>query len=112
MALMSRLFAGVRELEACEVNDSAHLTPGVRGFHVRLVQTALVRLGFGGIQGLEYVQGVYGPTTAGAVLRYKTSRQIINYSYQRSPDNIVGKMTIVALDKEMRTLELRPSASR
>lgn len=43
----------------------------------------------------------YGPSTASAVLRFKTKRSIINYGYQTRPDNIVGKMTIAALDKEL-----------
>jgi len=101
MALRSRLFAGVPELEACLVQDSAHLTPGTQGEHVRLVQQALVYLGFKSITGPEYIQGVYGPTTTAAVLDYKTKRQIINISYQTKPDNIVGKMTIKRLDDEM-----------
>jgi peptidoglycan hydrolase-like protein with peptidoglycan-binding domain len=110
MALFSRLFAGVRELEDCQINDHAHLTIGAKGYHVRLVQTALVRLGFSGIHGNEYLQGLYGKTTANAVLRYKKSRQIINAAYQSAPDDIVGKMTISRLDQEMFSLETRSSS--
>jgi hypothetical protein len=43
----------------------------------------------------------YGIATAKAVLSYKTKREIINRTYQSSPDNIVGKMTIAALDRDM-----------
>jgi peptidoglycan hydrolase-like protein with peptidoglycan-binding domain len=100
MPLFSELFSGCRELEECLVKDSAHLVVGTRGYHVRLVQRALVRLGFGRIDGAEYLRGLYGPTTADAVLRYKTSRQIINFSYQSKPDNIVGKLTIARLNQE------------
>jgi hypothetical protein len=46
-------------------------------------------------------KGQYGPTTAAAVLRFKTENQIINRSYQTRPDNIVGKMTMKALDQAM-----------
>ena len=106
--LFSELFSGCRELEDCLVRDSAHLILGTKGYHVRLVQMALVRLGFGGIDGAEYQLGVYGPTTADAVLRYKASRQIINFSYQTKPDNIAGKMTIARLDKETASLEKTP----
>jgi peptidoglycan hydrolase-like protein with peptidoglycan-binding domain len=108
MALFSNLFRGVKELQACEVNDSAHLTIGSRGMHVRLVQTALCRLGFKNIHGREYIDGHYGTTTAAEVMRYKTSRQIINHAYQKTPDNIVGKMTISRLDGEMIILEHVP----
>lgn len=108
MALFSELFSGCSELEDCLVRDSAHLVVGTKGYHVRLVQVALVRLGFGGIDGAEYLQGLYGHTTADAVLRYKTSRKIINFSYQSKPDNIVGKMTIARLDQETSNLERRP----
>ena len=47
----------------------------------------------------------YGASTASAVLKYKTKRKIINTSYQTKADNIVGKMTIAALDKEMYRFE-------
>jgi hypothetical protein len=43
----------------------------------------------------------YGPSTAAAVLAYKRKRKIINRAYQQSEDNIVGRMTIAALDKDM-----------
>ncbi|MBP0580445.1 peptidoglycan-binding protein [Labrys sp. LIt4] len=111
MALHCRLFAGVPELEACLVNDQAHLTAGTTGHHVRLVQEALVKLGFNQIDGRDYIDGVYGASTAAAVLRYKTSRQIINRAYQSSPDNIVGKMTIKSLDTEMLARQNFPTPS-
>ena len=38
---------------------------------------------------------------AAAVLAYKKKRNIINWSYQQQADNIVGKMTIAALDAEI-----------
>ena len=54
----------------------------------------------------------YGPTTAKAVLAYKTRRQIINRSYQSKPDGIVGIMTMRVLDEEMVLSELRDAAAR
>lgn len=107
MALKSRLFQDDDRLQSCQVHDPSHLTLGTKGHHVRLVQTALVNLGFGGIDGQEYIGGIYGRTTAEAVLRFKTSRNIVNRSYQTQPDNIVGKMTITTLDKEIIEFENR-----
>jgi hypothetical protein len=50
----------------------------------------------------------YGTSTATAVLNYKRVRRIINFSYQTTADNIVGKMTIASLDREMAKNEARP----
>lgn len=111
MALHSRIFRDEERLRSCAVNDTSHITLGAKGHHVRLVQTALVNLKFGGIHGREYVEGHYGPTTADAVLRYKTSRKIINFSYQTRPDSIVGKMTITRLDSEMLVFENQAAPS-
>jgi hypothetical protein len=47
----------------------------------------------------------YGRSTAAAVLAFKKKRDIVNRSYQTRADNIVGKMTIAALDKGMLALE-------
>ncbi|MDQ6640601.1 MAG: hypothetical protein M3Z15_13200 [Pseudomonadota bacterium] len=59
----------------------------------------------------ELVAQFYGGSTARAVLAFKTKRQIINRAYQSKPDNIVGKMTIARLDREMFFFEAtnRPS---
>ena len=45
----------------------------------------------------------YGTTTAAAVLNYKRTHvpPIINKSYQDTPDDIVGQMTIKAMDQEL-----------
>src|SRR5262249_43606378 len=43
----------------------------------------------------------YGPSTAAGVLAYKKKRKIVNRSYQSTEDDVVGKMTIASLDKEM-----------
>lgn len=112
MTLRSRLFRGSAELQKCAVSDPAHLVPGSSGGHVRLVQTALVYLGSKEITGAEYMKGEYGTTTASAVLKYKTERQIINRAYQSKPDNIVGKMTIARMDSDLRLFEILPPPSQ
>jgi peptidoglycan hydrolase-like protein with peptidoglycan-binding domain len=101
MLLRSRLFQGNAALEACLLHDQAHVTPGSVGEHVQLIQRALVYLGDRTISGTEYRTGTYGKTTTAAVLAFKQRRQIINHSYQRQADNIVGKMTIRKLDDEV-----------
>jgi hypothetical protein len=101
MPLSSKLFRDNKQLEAAAVQDQSHITLGSRGEHVRLIQRALGYLGIPGVSGREYAEATYGPTTANAVLRYKTMRGIINRSYQSAPDNIVGKMTI-AVSKRCR----------
>ncbi|WP_147385597.1 peptidoglycan-binding domain-containing protein [Oleomonas cavernae] len=99
------MFASDRRLQACLVDHAAHVTPGCEGFFVALVQYALVLLDGARIDGREMQAMTYGPTTARAVLTYKTRRNIVNHSYQQSADDIVGKMTIAALDREMATYE-------
>ena len=101
MPLQSQLFRDDPQLQAAATDDQSHVTQGSRGEHVRLIQRALGYLNVPGVSGLEYTQAVYGSTTASAVLSYKTSRNIINRSYQQKADNIVGKMTIAALDSEV-----------
>ena len=101
MPLRSFLFAGDVRLEACLVDNAAHLTQGAHGEHVRLVQVALGYLDGAVIAAAELKRGVYGSSTARAVLTFKTKRGIVNRSYQKTADDIVGKMTIAALDAEM-----------
>ena len=101
MALQSQLFQGDSKLEACLIHDGAHVTPGAVGDHVAKIQFALGVLGDLGIVESELSAQTYGPSTAAAVLAFKTQRNIVNASYQTTADNIVGKMTIAALDREM-----------
>jgi hypothetical protein len=104
MGLQSQLFHGDPKLEAAALSDPAHIVQGARGDHVRKIQLALIRL-----EGATIApDGVYGPATAAAVLAYKQKRDIVNRSYQTKADNIVGKMTMAALDKEMLEEELKP----
>ena len=111
MSLQSELFGGDPELEACLVSDSAHITEGAAGDHVGKIQTALTEIDRLVIRDDELASKTYGPSTADAVLSFKTNRQIINFSYQKTADNIVGKMTIAALDREMFVREHRRTPS-
>src|SRR5688572_31837858 len=97
IVLFSNLFKGDAKLAACQINDAAHLTGGARGEHVAKVQFALFALDSSAIDTNEVRLQTYGPTTAKAVLAYKTKRRIINTGYQNTPDSIVGKMTITRL---------------
>jgi hypothetical protein len=106
MSLASKFFKGDGKLEACLVNDAAHVVQGTTGDHVRKIQTALFVLDGLKIKNAEIDGKFYGQSTAAAVLSYKQKRGIINYSYQTQADNMVGKMTIASLDKEMFQHEL------
>jgi hypothetical protein len=106
MPLISRFFRGDTKLEACLVSDPAHVTEGAAGEHVSKIQTALFVLDGAKIDQGELYAKHYGRSTAAAVLSYKRKRNVINYSYQTQADNIVGKMTIAALDKGMFQYEL------
>jgi hypothetical protein len=108
MGLSSNLFRGNVALEACAVKDSAHVTSGAIGEHVARIQFALFSLDGARIDRAEITTRRYGKSTAAAVLAYKKKRKIINRSYQSTADDIVGKMTIAALDKELRLKERAP----
>ena len=82
MSLRSVQFRNNARLQSALITDSSHVTQGSQGEHVRLIQQVLVRLGERLITGREYAEALYGPTTAAAVLRFKTQRRIINSSYQ------------------------------
>lgn len=101
MPLQSELFRNDAALQACLVKDAAHVTKGARGQHVAKIQTALSILDGALIDVEELKASFYGPSTADTVLAYKVRRDIVNRSYQQRADNIVGKMTIASLDREM-----------
>lgn len=105
--LMSEAFRNDPKLQKCLVQDSAHVTKGATGLHVRRIQQAVMILTGTTIPGSELCRSFYGPETAALVKVYKTARNIINYSYQSKADDIVGKMTIAALDAEMLAFETR-----
>jgi hypothetical protein len=101
MPLQCALFKDDEKLKACLISDPAHVTPGARGDHVGKIQSALVLVDKAAIDPAEFGAKHYGPSTAKAVLDYKTKRSIINPAYQTAADNVVGKMTIDRLDKDM-----------
>jgi len=101
MPLQSQLFKDDPALQKCLVSDPAHVTPGTVGAHVSKIQQALELLDGALIDPAEHAAKKYGPSTAAAVLTFKKKRDIVNRSYQTQADNIVGKMTIAALDNEM-----------
>jgi hypothetical protein len=105
MPLVSKTLSGNAALQACLVNDQAHVTPGAAGVHVGLIQKCLLVLESSPLAPSELRRRVYGPTTTAAVLAYKRKRSIINRSYQTQADNIVGKMTIARLDEDIAKVE-------
>jgi hypothetical protein len=94
-------FRGDPKLEAAALYDAAHIVEGAIGPHVAKIQQALIFLDRSSISPSELQRAVYGPSTAEAVLAYKTKRSIINRAYQNAPDSIVGKLTMASLDREM-----------
>ncbi len=109
MPLTSNIFKNNTRLQSCLVVDASHVTPGSSGDHVGLIQIALNELDGLIIDSAEVAAKRYGPSTAAAVLAFKKKRKIINLAYQQTEDDIVGKMTIAALDKEMFDLQFTPS---
>jgi peptidoglycan hydrolase-like protein with peptidoglycan-binding domain len=103
--LRSRLLSPNPRLRACETHDAAHVKLGDQGEFVTLIQQALATIDNLAIGQEERDAARYGPSTAAAVLSYKTKRGIINRAYQTQPDSIVGKMTIKRLDEDMWALE-------
>ena len=98
--LQSAEFKDDKLLQACLVNDAAHIQQGATGPHVSKIQVALASMGYAVIES-ERTQMYYGSSTADAVKRFKSDWEIINPSYQSAPDSIVGKMTIKELDEAM-----------
>ena len=109
MPLQSELFRDDAALQACLVKDAAHIVKGARGQHVAKIQSALGIIEGALIDSDELANSVYGPSTASEVLAYKRKRDIVNRTYQQRADDIVGKMTIASLDREIFEGEQRPS---
>ena len=105
MGLVSSLFKDNAQLAACQTSDVAHLTLRAQGEHVSRVQLALSAVDCLHIARCEMVTQTYGPSTAKAVLAYKTKRSIINKARQSAPDAVVGKMTITRLDQDIANWE-------
>ena len=110
-ALQPNLFASDNALQACAANKSAHVTRGAFGPHVRKIQAALIYLDGLSIDQSEVETGRYGPSTAPAVLAFKKARHIVNRAYQTQEDDIVGIMTVAAMDRELREREIVPAQS-
>jgi hypothetical protein len=106
--LISNMLRKDPRLQRCLVSDQAHVTPGAFGPHVQKIQLALMALDNARIEFSELRSKTYGVSTTAAVLAYKRKRRIINPAYQTQADNIVGKMTIASLDKELVALDRRP----
>jgi hypothetical protein len=101
MPLQSYLFRDDQRLQACLVHDPAHVTRGAQGAYVEKIQAALSSLDGLAIDPAELAAKRYGSSTASAALSFKTKRKIINYAYQMRLDDIVGRMTIAAMDREL-----------
>jgi hypothetical protein len=108
MPLESELFKGDARLNACLVNDAAHVRekePKEKGEFVGKIQRALEVLDGATIDPEELTSTTYGRSTADAVLAYKSnpSRNILNPDlHQTTPDRIVGRRTIKRMDDELR----------
>jgi hypothetical protein len=99
----------------CLQSDGAHIMPksrgGPDGTHVEAVQKALKKINASlppelKIGDISDSPGVYGQSTANVVRKYKELNAI-----QRTGqplDDIVGRMTISALDDELKNLRFRP----
>lgn len=107
MPLVSRLFRGDKKLEAALTSDPAHITLGAKGDHVSKIHTALLIADNVSVSSADLFSQTYGASTARAVLAFKQKRDIVNRTYQTKADDIVGKMTIAALDKEVALHEAR-----
>jgi peptidoglycan hydrolase-like protein with peptidoglycan-binding domain len=110
--LISNLFKDCQPLQDCLVRDSAHVTRGAVGDHVARIHLALADLGAPAVDAAEVAGRRYGPSTAAAVLAFKKARKIVNRAYQTSEDDVVGKMTVAALDRELFDKQYVPGPSR
>jgi hypothetical protein len=107
MPLQSMWFRQNQRLNQCHLSDPAHVKVGDKGDHVALIQDAVCMLDGARISMDEQGRQFYGNSTASAVLQFKTKRKIVNFSYQKTADNIVGRLTIGWLDREMLAYERR-----
>jgi len=112
MTLRSRFFSSDAKLQAAAQSNPAHITLGAVGQHVAKIQQALRLLDGDAIDQSELAAQRYGPSTAKAVLSYKTKHNIINRGYQTRPDDIVGIMTMASLDQQMFEFEQAPGLVR
>jgi hypothetical protein len=102
------------KLNRCLVNDADHIGLSTfpvadrRGDHVLLIQEALNafarRTGWNEI----LLNGIYDQTTADFVETYKRQQTPPLLNFQGQIDNIVGKRTVDALDKELPSADIAP----
>ena len=107
VVLVSKLFTEPPDdrLTRCANHDSAHITPGAVGDHVKRIQIALNQL----INVFLAMDGKYGPKTADAVRAFKEAQvPPLRQKWQSIADNIVGIGTIKALDAGMKAIEDAP----
>jgi len=104
--LISRLLSGDQRLQQCAMSNPRHVKQGDKGPYVKLIQLAMLILGDLDVDDGEMANQYYGSSTAAAVLDYKQKRNIINPAYQSQADDIVGIMTIKAIDAELAQREL------
>jgi len=90
-------------LNACLASDPAHITPGQKGDHVKVIQKALdtirQRMPELGLPEIKDREGDYGPDTTAAVLKYKSKNGIVRKGQPLDP--IVGRMTLTRLDDDL-----------
>jgi hypothetical protein len=107
VALRSSLFSQDPRHLACQTTNAGHYTRGQSGTHIADVQAVLNLLDDLFIEPSEQEAQLYGASTAAAVLAFKRKRRIINPSYQSKEDDIVGIMTMTALDNELAAFEAK-----
>ena len=109
MALRSK-FKFNEKLRNCEIKDADHIgqftfpVADRQGEHVRLIHEALNAFlngkeRFDTITGPEFDTRTFGARTAQVVREFKTEKRILNF--QNQIDEIVGRKTVVELDKEL-----------
>jgi len=109
--LTTRQPQAVRQrLAACLASDPQHITPGQRGEHVKAIQNALTA-----IRKLRPKlmlpdnsdpPGTFGPSTVRVVHQYKSANGIARPG--QPLDDIVGRMTITAIDNDLAGDEPEP----
>ena len=100
-ALEHPLFKDDGRLQNCLRFDKDHVQFGDIGDFVFKIQLALITIDHLSIDPEELKKKAFLTTTRNAVKKYKEKRKVINFSYERAVDAIVGKMTIEQLDNDL-----------
>jgi hypothetical protein len=104
-------------LQQCAENDAKNIYQGNDpvGDHVTAIHEALFLILPSVDLGDELSSSRYGPLTAAAVVKFKSDGKLngtggpILQPWQSTPDPIVGKRTVEALDKELKKRQLGPA---